>query len=59
MIFAYLVLPHISNIEGIATIFVGIGMSLSGFFGDVIMSAIKRDIGVKDSGAILPGHVEY
>lgn len=56
MIFAYLVLPHISNIEGIATIFVGIGMSLSGIFGDVIMSAIKRDIGVKDSGAMLPGH---
>lgn len=33
----------------------GIVISLSGFLGDINMSAIKRDAGVKDGSAILPG----
>jgi phosphatidate cytidylyltransferase len=27
-----------------------------GFFGGLVMSAIKRDRGVKDYGATIPGH---
>jgi len=33
----------------------GIAISLAGFLGDINMSAIKRDAGVKDGSAILPG----
>lgn len=35
---------------------VGAGISLAGFIGDISMSAIKRDAGIKDTGQILPGH---
>jgi phosphatidate cytidylyltransferase len=33
----------------------GAGISLAGFVGDINMSAIKRDAGVKDGSALLPG----
>ena len=36
--------------------FLGGGLAVLGFFGDVTMSAIKRDMGVKDTSTLIPGH---
>lgn len=35
---------------------VGLGLSVAGFVGDVTISALKRDVGIKDSGGLIPGH---
>lgn len=34
----------------------GLVVSVCGQLGDLVMSSIKRDLGVKDTGSILPGH---
>jgi phosphatidate cytidylyltransferase len=38
------------------TLFVSFLITLAGFLGGAVMSAVKRDFGVKDFGAAIPGH---
>jgi phosphatidate cytidylyltransferase len=37
---------------------IGLGLivSAAGQFGDLMLSSIKRDVGIKDTGTVLPGH---
>ena len=34
----------------------GLLISIASQFGDLSVSSIKRDVGVKDTGALIPGH---
>jgi phosphatidate cytidylyltransferase len=38
------------------TIGVALLLTVAGFFGGAVMSAVKRDFGVKDFGGLIPGH---
>jgi phosphatidate cytidylyltransferase len=38
------------------TLLVSLMITTAGFFGGAVMSAVKRDFGVKDFGASIPGH---
>ena len=48
--------PHFTPLQGIGLWTVAILLPLAGFAGDVTMSAVKRDIGVKDTSRFIPGH---
>jgi len=53
---AYLLGPLLTPFGDIGAAGAGALIALSGFVGDIVVSAVKRDAGVKDAGHILPGH---
>ncbi len=55
-VLATLLAPVLTPLAGWETFAAGIIFGLGGFVGDVTISAIKRDIGIKDSGSLIPGH---
>lgn len=56
VILAWLLGSVLTPMNAPESIFAGLLIGCAGFIGDIVMSAVKRDIGVKDSGHLLPGH---
>ena len=55
-IMALILVPYLTPSSLVLAGGAGFVIAVTGFLGDVTMSAIKRDIGVKDAGTLLPGH---
>lgn len=53
---AVVLLPLLTPHGGWLALGCGVLIAVAGFFGDVTVSAVKRDIGRKDSGTMIPGH---
>lgn len=56
MAVATLLAPWLTPFPAWQAVIAGAGLAVLGFAGDVTVSAVKRDLGLKDTGAVLPGH---
>jgi phosphatidate cytidylyltransferase len=56
MIVAALAGPLVTPFNAMQGALSGAVLSIAGLLGDLLVSAIKRDAGVKDTGAVLPQH---
>jgi len=53
---SWILAPYLTPLTGLESVAAGVIIGLGGFVGDVTISAVKRDIGIKDTGSMIPGH---
>jgi phosphatidate cytidylyltransferase len=53
---ALAVAPWLTPFDRWHAVATGLIIGVGGFIGDVVISALKRDLQIKDSGTLLPGH---
>lgn len=56
ILLAALIGPKLTMFDVPRSLIAGAIIAVSGLFGDLNISALKRDLGVKDAGSTLPGH---
>jgi phosphatidate cytidylyltransferase len=53
---AALIGPYLTPMDWQWSALAGAIIGVAGFLGDITISAVKRDLGVKDTGGLIPGH---
>ena len=53
---SYFLGPYLTSLSSISAAIAGGLISVSGFFGDLVISSVKRDLEIKDTGNLIPGH---
>ncbi len=53
---SYFVSPMLTPLVGLNGVWAGLVISVGGFIGDVVLSSVKRDLAIKDTGQLIPGH---
>jgi phosphatidate cytidylyltransferase len=56
IILSLVIAPYLTPMGSLGAFFAGIIIGVAGFFGDVTISSLKRDLGIKDTGGMIPGH---
>ena len=55
-VMSMLIAPHLTPMGNTGAFFAGVIIGVAGFFGDVTISSLKRDLHIKDTGRYIPGH---
>ena len=56
VVVAALIGPYLTPMDWRWSALAGLILGVAGFLGDITLSAVKRDLGVKDTGGLIPGH---
>jgi len=48
--------PYLTPLSSLHGLFIGSIIAVAGFFGDLVISAVKRDLQIKDCSSLLSGH---
>ena len=56
ILLAFFIGPTLTPLTPLQSLLSGIIISVAGFIGDIVMSAVKRDLNIKDASELIPGH---